>query len=306
MKESFFSLSFDIYDLNIFQIIMMVLKICLFLGLLIAQSASSSEWTCTLTKISGQFSSNNYLDEQCTITVQYIDIEQEKHLCLAHTLTLASLPPLSLSSNHTMQMLKINFCQLSTLTQLPFSLPSTVEILDLSYNNLSNFILAFPLPANLRYLYLDDNPNLIDIDFGNSRVQERLMGLSLRHNHRLRLSSLPLHLTELDLTDCNLSQSSIFPLLISLRKLTHLSLADNQLEHLPSFDEHIQLHYLNVSNNRLTMIEDRWLDRSLHTLDLKFNQIQSLEFLQKKFSSISQQVSEQTLARSSYPVSLLD
>lgn len=266
----------------------MILKIFFILGLFIAQS-SSSEWICTT--ISSQFSSNNYLNEQCTITIQYIDIEQEKHLCLTHTLTIASLPPLSLSTNHTMQMLKINFCQLSTLAQLPFSLPSTVETLDLSYNNLSSFVLAFPLPTNLRYLNLDSNPNLIEIDFGNPRVQQRLIGLSLRHNHHVQISSFPLHLTELDLTDCNLSQSSIFPLLISLTKLTHLSLANNQLEHLPSLNEHIQLVYLNVSNNRLTTIEDRWLDRSLQTLDLNFNQIQSLEFLQKKFTIFSNQVS---------------
>ena len=270
---------------------MMILKILLFLLLLIDKS-SSSDWTCRSLQASPLLFSNNYLNEQCTITVQYINVEQEKHLCIAHTLTIESLPPLSLSGNHTMQMFKINFCQLSSVAQLPFSLPSTVEFLDLSYNNLSTFVLSFPLPANLRYLYLDSNPNLIDIDFGNTRVQQQLIGLSLRHNQHLHLTSFPVHLTELDLTDCNLSQSSILPLFISLKKLTHLSLANNQLERLPSFDEHIQLDYLNVSNNHLTMIEDRWLHGSLRTLDLKFNQIQSLEYLQKRFSSSSNSVSQ--------------
>lgn len=266
---------------------MMILKILLFLLLLLIDKSSSSDWTCRSLKASPRLFSNNYLHEQCTITVQYTNVNQEKHLCIAHTLTIESLPPLSLSGNHTMQMFKINFCQLSTVAQLPFSLPSTVEFLDLSYNNLSRFLLSFPLPANLRYLYLDSNPNLLDIDFGNARVQQRLTSLSLRHNHHLRITSLPEHLTELDLTDCNLSQSSILSLLISLKRLTHLSLANNQLERLPSFDEHIQLDYLNVSNNHLTIIEDRWLHGSLRTLDLKFNQIQSLESLQKRISSNS-------------------
>ncbi|CAF4469517.1 unnamed protein product, partial [Rotaria magnacalcarata] len=79
-----------------------------------------------------------------------------------------------------MQTFKINSCQLSTLGQLPFSLPSSVEILDLSYNSLSTFILSFPLPSNLKYLYLDSNPDLIDINFGSNRAQQRLIGLSLR------------------------------------------------------------------------------------------------------------------------------
>jgi Leucine-rich repeat (LRR) protein len=229
--------------------------------------------------------SNDQIYEQCTITVEYNNLQQEKQVCIAHTLMIESLPPLSLSSNHTMQTFQINSCQLSTLAQLPFSLPASVEILDLSYNLLSTFALSFPLPANLKYIYLDSNPNLIDINFGHHRVQQRLIGLSLRHNKKIQLSSFPPHLTQLDLTDCNLLQSPILPLVISLTKLTHLSLADNQLERLPSMDESIRLEYLNVSNNRLTLIEDGWLHRSLRTLDLRFNQIQSLEFLENKLTT---------------------
>jgi len=236
--------------------------------------------------------SNEQIYEQCTITVEYQNLQQEKHVCITHTLTIESLPPLSLSTNHTMQTFKINSCQLSTLGQLPFSLPSSVELLDLSSNSLSTFVLSFPLPSNLKYLYLDSNPNLIDINFGNHRVQQRLISLSLRHNKKMQLLSLPPYLTQLDLTDCNLSQSSILPLMISLTKLTHLSLADNQLERLPSINENIRLEYLNVSNNRLTFIEDEWLHSSLRTLDLKFNQIQSLEFLQNKFLTTSNQVNK--------------
>jgi Leucine-rich repeat (LRR) protein len=265
---------------------MMVFEIILFI-LLLFDNCQSSEWNCTMKKNSINKNkhflfSNEQFYEQCTITVEYITRQQEEYVCIGHTLTITSLPPLSLSSNHTMQTFKINSCQLSTLGQLPFSLPSSVEILDLRYNILSTFVLSFPLPSNLKYIYLDNNPNLIDINFGNNRAQQRLIGLSLRHNKKIRLSSLPPHLTQLDLTDCNLLQSSILPLLISLTKLTHLSLADNQLESLPSINENVRLEYFNVSNNRLTLIEDRWLYRQLHTLDLKFNQIRSLEFLKNK------------------------
>ncbi|CAF1510238.1 unnamed protein product [Rotaria magnacalcarata] len=253
---------------------------------------SSSDWNCTMiNNFIGQkqnlLFSNDQFSEQCTITVEYLNRQNEKLVCITHTLTITSLPPLSLSSNHTMQTFKINSCQLSTLGQLPFSLPSSVEILDLSYNSLSTFTLSFPLPSNLKYLYLDSNPDLIDINFGSNRAQQRLIGLSLRHNKKMKLLSLPPHLTQLDLTDCNLQQSSILPLLISLTKLTHLSLVNNQLERLPSLDESVRLEYLNVSNNHLTYIEDRWLHRQLRILDLTFNQIQSLEFFKDKLNMTS-------------------
>ncbi|UJR37110.1 hypothetical protein I4U23_029814 [Adineta vaga] len=269
----------------------MRVKLILFILLLIDHSVSF-EWTCTMYKTSLDTNNSKYLPflndqtyEQCTITVEYQNHhQQEKQVCIAHTLTITSLPPPSLSSNYTMQTFRLNSCQLSTLGQLPFSLPSSVEKLDLSSNSLSTFLLSFPLPSNLKYIYLDNNPNLIDINFGNYRVQQNLIGLSLQHNKKIQLSSLPPHLTYLDLTDCDILQSSILPLLISLTKLTHLSLANNQLETLPLIiDENIQLQYLNVSNNRLTSIENRWLHQQLHTLDLRYNQIQSLEFLQNKF-----------------------
>ncbi|CAF2909489.1 unnamed protein product [Rotaria sp. Silwood2] len=267
--------------LIIFQLILFIL--------LFINNCLSTDWNCTMNKNSIDkkkyfLFSNDQFAEQCTITVEYINRQNEKLVCTIHTLAIKSLPPLSLSSNHTMQTFKIHSCQLSAIDQLPFSLPSSVEILDLSYNSLSTFILSFPLPSNLKYLYLDSNPNLIHINFGHSRVQQQLIGLSLRHNKKMQISSLPPHLTQLDLTDCNLLQSSILPMLISLTKLIHLSLVDNQLEDLPSLDENIQLEYLNVSNNSLTHIEGKWLHRQLHTLDLTFNQIQSLEFFKDKLN----------------------
>ncbi len=259
----------------------MLFGIIIFYLLYFINNSFSLEWNCAVNK-----SPNS--NEQCTITIVYQNLQHEKSVCIAHTLSIESLPPLSLSINHTMQTFKINFCQLSTLGQLPFSLPSSVELLDLSSNTLSTFVLSFPLPSNLKYLYLDSNPNLIDINFGNHRVQQRLISLSLRHNQKMKLSALPPHLTQLDLTDCNLTQSNILSLVRSLTKLTHLSLADNQLERLPSMNENFQLEYLNVSNNRLTLIEDGWLYSSLHILDLKFNQIRSLEFLKNKFLTSNQ------------------
>jgi hypothetical protein len=76
-------------------------------------------------------------------------------------------------------------------------------------------------------------------------------------------------------------------LLKSLTKLTHLSLADNHLERLPTLDERIRLEYLNLSYNRLMYMEDRWLPRQLQILDLKFNQIRSLEFLKNRLMNES-------------------
>jgi Leucine-rich repeat (LRR) protein len=227
-------------------------------------------------------SSNNQISEQCTIIVEYTSLQQDKQVCLTHTLSIKTLPPPSFSSNYTMKIVQINFCQLLTLSQLPFTLPSSLEKLDLSYNLLSIFILSFPLPSYLKYLYLDYNPNLIDINFGQKRVQQKLIGLSLRHNKHVQLSSLPLYLTELDLTNCNLLQSPMLTLLRSLTKLTHLSLGENQLKQLPILNERIQLKYLNLSNNHLTFIEDRWLYRQIQILDLRFNQIKSLEFFKER------------------------
>ena len=253
---------------------------------LIFHRTCSSDWNCTLYKTSVDEKTffpflNDPIPEQCTITVEYDHIhnENEKQVCTTHRLAITSLPPPSTSSNHTMQTFKLNSCHLSTLGQLPFSLPSSVQRLDLSSNVLSTFTLSFPLPSNLKYLILDSNPNLIEIHFGSPRVQQRLIGLSLRHNQKMRLSSLPVHLTHLDLTDCNLSHSFLSTLLIPLTRLTHLSLADNQLERLPSIDERVQLQYLNLSNNRLIFIDKHWLHRQLGVLDLRHNRFNSVEFL---------------------------
>ena len=253
----------------------------LFIFFLIGKS-QLLEWNCNENK--HLLSSNDHFYEQCTITVEYLSLQQQqrKQICITHRLTIKNLPLYSFSSNYTMHTLKINSCQLLTLNQLPFTLPSTVEKVDLSYNLLSTFTLSFPLPSYLKYLYLDHNPNLIKINFGHEHLQQQLIGLSLRHNQHIQISSLPINLTQLDLTNCNLSQSSILSLLKSLTKLTHLSLAENQLQRLPAIDKRIQFKYLNLSNNQLTYVENRWLHKSLQILDLKFNQIRSLEFFHEK------------------------
>jgi len=253
----------------------------IFFLFLLIDNSQSLEWNCTENK--HFLFSNDHIYEQCTITIEYISLQQEKQVCITHTLAIKTLPPPSFSSNYTMRTFQINSCQLLTLSQLPFSLPSSLEILDLSYNLLSTFTLSFPLPSHLKYLYLDHNLNLININFGHNNIQQQLIGLSLRHNKYIQLSSFPLNLIQLDLTDCNLLQSPMLTLLKSLRKLTHLSLADNRLERLPILDKNIQLEYLNLSNNHLTWIEDNWLYKQLRILDLRFNQIKSLEFFKERF-----------------------
>lgn len=236
---------------------------------------SSLEWNCA-----GDL---RVAKQQCTITVEYRTSQGRKEVCHARTLALTSLPIYSFSSNHTMQTFRVNFCQLSSIGQLPFSLPSSVERLDLSENALSTFTLAFPLPSNLQTLILDRNENLTEIQFGHPRLHQRLTRLSLRHNRRIQLSSFPASLIELDLTDCNLSPLSLSNLFIPLKNLTHLSLADNHLTQLPTLDERVRLEHLNLSKNQLTVIDEKWFAQHHHHLrmvDLRFNRIQSVEFLQ--------------------------
>jgi hypothetical protein len=174
---------------------MIIMMFILFI-LLFINNSLSSEWKCTINNNENNhfLLPNDYIYEQCTITVEYKSSNQENLVCTTHTLSITSLPS---SSNYTMQTFKINSCQLLTLSQLPFSLPSSLENLDLSYNLLSNFILSFPLPSNLKYLRLDHNPNLIDIKFGHNLEQQKLIGLSLRHNKHIQLSFLPSNLTQL-------------------------------------------------------------------------------------------------------------
>lgn len=234
-------------------------------------------WNCTENK-NFLFLNDQYY-EQCTITIEYISLKSYKQICITHSLAIKTLPPLSFNTNYTMNTFKINSCQLLTINQIPFLLPTTVENLDLSYNLLSTFTLTFPLPSYIKYLRLDNNPNLIDINFGYNHAQQRLIGLSLRHNKHIRLSSLPPYLKQLDLTDCNLLfQSSILSSLRSLTKLTHLSLADNQLKQLPLIDKRTQFEYLNLSNNQLTYIDHSWLHKTLKILDIRHNHIESIEF----------------------------
>lgn len=241
--------------------------------ILLIDNSRSLEWNCMET---------NLISEQCTITVEYISIQKIKHTCVTHTLTIKTLPPLSYSSDYTMKNFYINFCQLLTLKQLPFTLSSSVEKLDLRHNLLTTFILSFPLPSYLKSINLDSNPNLSQINFGQKRVQDNLNHLSLRHNKNLQISSLPLNLIELDLTNCNLYQSSILLLLKSLRKLTSLSLGENQLQQMPILNDEIKLEYLNLTKNSLTIIENKWLNKPMKILDLSYNQIKSLEFFKER------------------------
>ena len=245
-------------------------------------NSHSFEWNCMKNE------SNYRISKQCTIFIEYISYnDNEKHICLTHNLSIQTLPPLSLSLNYTMKIFKINYCQLLTLKQLPFTLPSSVEILDLSYNLLTTFILTLPLPSYLKSINLNSNPNLNEINFGQIHVQKNLINISLRHNKYMNILSLPENLIQLDLTNCNLSKSSIITLLKSLKKLTHLSLGENQLEQLPILDENIQLKYLNLSNNYLTYIDNKWLlNKQINILDISFNYIKSFELNNYNYVSI--------------------
>ena len=250
--------------------------------LLLISHCRALEWNCLRTP------NEDFLAvrEQCTITVEYLSARHERHTCTIHTLSVTSLPVYS--TNYTAKRLRINACQLLTISQIPFALPSTLDELDLSSNLLSTVIVSASWPSNLTSLRLDHNANLVDINLS----QRRLAALSLRHNHYMQFVALPSQLTHLDLTDCNLFQSPVLVSLKSLAKLTHLSLANNALVRLPRLHEHVQLESLNLSHNRLISIEGPWLDAPLHTVDLRFNDISSLDFLKSSKPKLEARVSE--------------
>ena len=235
--------------------------------LLINLSHSVVEWNCN---------ENKQIQRQCTINIEYEFNQYKKQICSIHSLTIHHYPTLT---NVPMKKIQINFCQLNSTQQIPLTLPVSVNELDLSDNNLGKFTLSFPLSAYLKVIRLDRNPNLIEFDFGPKNSHEQLRRLSLRHNHQIQLTDLPKNLIELDLTDCHLSlKPSILFALKSLRKLTHLSLANNQLKQINANRLPMQqLHYLNLSKNHLTIIDKHWLNKHLQTLDLSSNQIRSLE-----------------------------
>lgn len=253
----------------------------IFVLFLLINRSQSSEWTCTANK--HPLGANDHPVEQCTILIEYISLQQDKQVCTTHTLAVKNLPLLSFSANHTMRIFRINACQLLTLSQLPFTLPSSLEILDLSDNLLTAFTLSYPLPFHLKHLHLDNNPNLREVKFGHPQVQQQLIGLSLRHNLHVQLSTLPINLVRLDLTGCNLGHSPILSLLRPLRKLKHLSLAENHLPRLPALDRSVELQFFNLSRNDLMSIDEDALHKSLRVLDLGFNQLRSLAFFQDRW-----------------------
>lgn len=235
------------------------------------------EWNCT------KSSSITLVHNQCLIIVEYLSIDDHRQQCSTDRLTIRTLPPPSYSLNYSMKLFRMNFCQLRTLSQLPFTLPSSLETLDLSYNLLTSFTLAFPLPSTIKYLNLSHNPDLLEIHFGPKYVQDNLISLTLGHNHRMQVSSLPQSLIELDLTACHLAQSTtIFTLFKSLKNLTHLSLAENQFDQLPRLEQRMRLKSLNLSKNYLTEFDEHWWNEDLHILDLSSNQIHSLQFFHNR------------------------
>ena len=259
--------------------------------LLLISHGRALEWNCLRAPLE---SNEDFLAvrEQCTITVEYLSSHHERHTCTIHTLSVTSWP-VAYASNHTATRLRINACQLLTISQIPFALPSTLDELDLGSNLLSTVIVSSSWPSNLSSLRLDHNAHLVDINLTQGLLQgRRLTALSLRHNHFMQFVALPSQLTHLDLTDCNLFQSPVLGSLKSLAKLTHLSLANNALVRLPRLHERVQLESLNLSHNRLISVEGPWLDAPLHTVDLRFNDISSLDFLKSSKSKLETRVSD--------------
>lgn len=261
-------------------------RVLVVLAFVLLGLSRASEWNCTIVKrqpIAPDrlfFDSRPTLADRCTITVEYRLDDNEQTVCTTETLSIPRLPTFlsssSSSMNFTVHTLRIHSCQLLTVNQLAFTLPTSLVELDLSSNLLSTLSVSF-LP--LKYLRLDRNPSLIEIDVDD----EHLIGLSLRHNPHLQLGTLPRRLTQLDLTDCHLSHLTSLP---SLTRLTHLSLATNQFVRLPELDSRLQLQYVNLSKNRLTLLSHSWLSSSsLRMLDVRFNQIRSMDVLPARWKN---------------------
>ena len=274
-------------------------RVLVVLAFVLLGFSRASEWNCTIVKrqpIAPDrlfFDSPPTLVDRCTITVEYRLDDNEQTVCTTETLSIPRLPTFlssSSSMNFTVHTLRIHACQLLTVNQLAFTLPTSLVELDLSANLLSTLSVSF-LP--LKYLRLDHNPDLIEIDVD----EEHLIGLSLRHNPHLQLAALPRRLTQLDLTDCHLSHLTSLP---SLTRLTHLSLAANQFVRLPELDSRVQLQYLNLSKNRLTLLSHSWLSSSsLRMLDVRFNQIRSMDVLPARWKNTTK--TEHVTAKVSSP-----
>ncbi|KAM9660337.1 transforming growth factor beta activator LRRC32 [Trichechus inunguis] len=195
-------------------------------------------------------------------------------------------------------------CQGLGLPQVPSMLPSDIEVLDLSGNQLRS-ILASPLGYYTALRHLDLSTNEISfLQPDVFQVLPHLQHLNLAHNRLAVGTGLGLlpHMTSLDLSGNSLYSGLVERLLGEAPALRTLSLAENSLTRLARHTfwgmpalERLDLHsnvlmdieegafealprlaHLNLSRNSLTCISDFSLQQ-LRVLDLSCNSIEAFQ-----------------------------
>ncbi|KAM9221401.1 transforming growth factor beta activator LRRC32 [Dugong dugon] len=195
-------------------------------------------------------------------------------------------------------------CQGLGLPQVPSMLPSDIEVLDLSGNQLRS-ILASPLGYYTALRHLDLSTNEISfLQPDVFQVLPHLQHLNLAHNRLAVGTGLGLlpHMTSLDLSGNSLYSGLVERLLGEAPALRTLSLAENSLTRLArrtfwgmpalerldlhsnvlmdieegAFEALPRLAHLNLSRNSLTCISDFSLQQ-LRVLDLSCNSIEAFQ-----------------------------
>uniref|UniRef100_UPI00398E61B4 phospholipase A2 inhibitor beta-like n=1 Tax=Pristiophorus japonicus TaxID=55135 RepID=UPI00398E61B4 len=180
--------------------------------------------------------------------------------------------------------LKYVNCSAASLHQIPTSLPTDTEHLDLSKNNLTILSAkAFQFLWRMNILLISSS-NVKEVEDGAFTTLDNLWRLDLQRNDIRQLGnsfSIGLSLlNELILSDNNLEElnSQMFQYLDNVQKLY---LNNNQICDIPSgaFRSMTKLRQLHLQNNRLDILNDGvfFMLQSLEVLNLQGNRIKDVD-----------------------------
>lgn len=191
----------------------------------------------------------------------------------------------------SLKELYLSHNQLHISDPVVFSLLHALELLDLSYNQITSIIDRFT-NNNLVNLSLSHN-HIRDIHTHSFADLSHLMTLDLSYNEltvlpdRLFKNNYELHY--LDLTG-NSIKSLPEMIFLSLKKLKWLGLSDNQLSHIPdgTFASNMELEILNLARNNIEKFNSKQIIGlySLKELNLKDNHLLDVDLPSQKLESI--------------------
>ncbi|XP_072321751.1 uncharacterized protein [Eucyclogobius newberryi] len=178
------------------------------------------------------------------------------------------------------------FCYKNQLTEVPTDIPSTVDTIDLRYNQITKIqVLNFTHFPNLTKLDLNQN-SISYIDEGTFSQLISLKWLILSNNSLVKLQDKVFDgLSKLTKLSVDLNQiHSVAPNAFrSLSSLTILDLSNNRLCTIAQVHLAVQymplLKTLSISNNRITMFrsQDLILNSSISVLDMSGNPLEKFE-----------------------------